>query len=133
MHLDHITIRTRNLPVTRDFFLKVFDLEEQERPKVIQRIPGHWLFSEGKPVIHLIGSHGFGIDRAAEAIDHVGFRLEGYSDFRARLDQLNIKYSLMDIPELDERRIFFHTPFGPLLEAVFTEPLPERDDSSPIK
>jgi hypothetical protein len=34
MHLDHITVRTRDLPGTKDFFLKVFDdLEERERPK----------------------------------------------------------------------------------------------------
>lgn len=128
MQLDHITIRTRNLTATRDFFLELFDLEERPRPKAIKRIPGHWLYSQDKPIIHLIGSHGFGIDKAAEAFDHVGFRLEGYEDFRAKLDRLNIKYSLMDLPELTERRIFFHTPCGPLLEAVFTEPTPEYEE-----
>lgn len=124
MHLDHITIRTRNLPVMRDFFVEIFDLEERQRPRNIQRIPGHWLYSEDRPIVHLIGSHGFSIDNAAEAFDHIGLRLEGYSDFRTKLDRLNIRYSLMDIPELTERRIFFHTPCGPLLEAVFSEPTP---------
>lgn len=42
MHLDHITLRTRDLAGTRAFFLSVFDdLEERERPKAIRRIPGH--------------------------------------------------------------------------------------------
>ena len=126
MIIDHITIRTRNLPTMLEFFLKVFDLEERERPKVIQRIPGHWLYSEGNPIIHLIGSHGYGIDRAAEAFDHIGLRLEGYTKFRSKLDNLSIKYSLMDIPEINERRIFFYTPCGPLLEAVFSEPTPDN-------
>lgn len=126
MHLDHITIRTRDLPGTKTFFLKIFDdLEERERPKTIQRIPGHWLYSKDKPIIHLIGSRGYGIDGAAEAFDHVGLRLEGYGAFRARLDNLGIHYSPMDLPELDERRLFFRTPSGPLLEAVFNERMPD--------
>ena len=125
MHLDHITLRTRNLPGTRDFFVELFELEEKPRPKEIQHIPGHWLYAGDRPIIHLIGSygsHGNGQDRAAEAFDHVGLHLEDYTGFRSRLDHMGITYSLMEVPELDERRLFFRTPGGPLLEAVFHEP-----------
>ncbi|MEH2482847.1 catechol 2,3-dioxygenase-like lactoylglutathione lyase family enzyme [Nitrobacteraceae bacterium AZCC 2146] len=88
MKLDHVTIRTRDLQATRSFFLTLFDLKEGERPRAIQRIPGHWLYSDGHPLVHIIGSQGYGIDRAAEAIDHVGLRMESYADFRNKLDQL---------------------------------------------
>ena len=128
MKLDHVTIRTRDLPATRDFFLKVFDLTEGERPLAIQRrIPGHWLYSEGHPLVHIIGSQGQGSDRAAEAIDHVGFRMEGYADFRNKLDRLGIRYTPMDLADIAERRLFFHTPGGPLLEAVFSESVPQNN------
>ena len=128
MKLDHVTIRTRDLPATRDFFLKVFDLTEGERPLAIQRrIPGHWLYSEAHPLVHIIGSQGQGSDRAAEAIDHVGFRMDGYADFRNKLDQLGIRYSTMDLADLEERRLFFRAPGGPLLEAVFSEPVPQNN------
>jgi catechol 2,3-dioxygenase-like lactoylglutathione lyase family enzyme len=128
MKLDHVTIRTRDLPATRDFFLKVFDLTEGERPLAIQRrIPGHWLYSEGHPLVHIIGSQGQGIDRAAEAIDHVGFRMQGYAELRNKLDQLGIRYSTMDLADLEERRLFFRAPGGPLLEAVFSEPVPQNN------
>jgi glyoxylase I family protein len=120
MNLDHVTIRTRDLPAARSFFLTVFGLEEGERPLAIRRIPGHWLYSEGRPLIHLIGSRGYGVDRSAEAIDHVGMRLEGYASFRQKLDELGIRYSTMDLADLQERRLFFHAPGGPLLEAVFS-------------
>jgi glyoxylase I family protein len=123
MKLDHVTIRTRDLPATRSFLLSVFDLKEGERPLAIQRIPGHWLYSEGRPLVHIIGSQGYGIDRAAEAIDHVGLRMEGYAEFRKKLEQLGIRYSTMDLADIQERRLFFHTPGGPLLEAVFSEPV----------
>src|SRR6266404_1513029 len=124
MKLDHITIRTRDLPATRSFFLTVFDLEEGERPLAIRRIPGHWLYSEGHPLVHIIGSQGDGATRSAEAIDHVGLRLQGYADFRTKLDRLGVRYSTMDLADLQERRLFFHAPGGPLLEAVFSEPVP---------
>jgi catechol 2,3-dioxygenase-like lactoylglutathione lyase family enzyme len=128
MKLDHVTIRTRDLQATRSFFLSVFDLTEGERPLAIQRrIPGHWLYSEGHPLVHIIGSQGYGIDRSAEAIDHVGLRMEGYADFRNKLDRLGIHYTPMDLTDIGERRLFFRAPGGPLLEAVFSEPVPQNN------
>lgn len=124
MRLDHVTIRTRNIAATSDFFQAVFDLREGERPLAIQRIPGVWLYSEGRPLVHIIGSFGRGFDHAAEAIDHVGLRLEGYAAFRAKLDSLHIHYSTMDLADIEERRLFLRAPGGPLLEAVFSEPVP---------
>src|SRR5260370_41601867 len=107
MKLDHVTIRTRDLQATRSFFLTVFDLEEGERPLAIHRIPGHWLYSEGHPLVHIIGSQGAGIDRSAEAIDHGGLRMEGYPDFRSKLDQLGIRHTPMDLADIRERPLFF--------------------------
>ena len=127
MKLDHVTIRTRDLQAARRFFLEVFDLEEGERPLAIHRIPGHWLYAEGHPLVHIIGSQRSGFDRSAEAIDHVGLRMEGYAEFRNKLDQLGIRYSMMDLAVLGERRLFFRTPGGPLLEAVFSEPVPQNN------
>ena len=127
MKLDHVTIRTWDLQAARSFFLKVFDLEEGERPLAIHRIPGHWLYSDGHPLVHIIGSQGYGSDRSAEAIDHVGFRMQGYAEFRDKLDLLGIRYSTMDLADLGERRLFFRAPGGPLLEAVFSEPVPQNN------
>src|SRR5260370_2510029 len=121
MKLDHVTIRTRDLQATRSFLLSVFDREEGERPLAVQRIPGHWLYSEGRPLVHIIGSQGYGIDRAAEAIDHVGLRMEGYAEFRRKLEHLGIRYSTMDLADIQERLVFSHSPAGPLSAAVFSE------------
>lgn len=122
MRLDHVTIRTAHPAETRDFFLAVFDrLVERPRPRAIQRIPGHWLFSEGDPILHIIGVPGTDVDTASEAWDHVGFRLTDHDAFCARLNQLGIAYSRMALPELEERRIFLRTPFGPVIEVVFRD------------
>ena len=125
MQLDHVTIRTRDIARTRAFFVGVFDLEPGPRPAAIERIPGCWLYSEGKPLVHIIGSGGNGLNPAAEAIDHVGLRMTDYAGFRARLDRMQILYSAMDLADIQERRLFLNAPGGPLLEAVFSEPVLE--------
>lgn len=122
MQLDHVTIRTTNLAATRAFFLEVFEhLEEKPRPRAIQRIPGHWLYAGEEPIVHIIGAYGQGFDGAPEAWDHMAFRLEGYDAFRAKLIDLMVPYSPMELPELNERRLFFRAPGGPVIEVVFRE------------
>ncbi len=121
MHIDHVTIRTRDIKSARDFFVDLFDLKEGIRPSAIQRIPGYWLYADDRPIVHIIGTYTSSSEPQAEAIDHVGLRLEGYSDFKKKLEKRNIAYSSMDLPEIDERRLFFRAPGGPLLEAVFSE------------
>lgn len=128
MQLDHVTIRTRDIEAARDFFVSVFDMAPGERPELIRRIPGCWLYSGGQPLVHIIGAYGDGAaDHAAEAIDHVGFRLTGYGAFRAKLGRLGVPYSTMDLDDIRERRLFFRAPGGPLIEAVFAEPVPSGD------
>ena len=53
--------------------------------------------------------------------------MEGYANFRNKLDQLGIHYSTMDLADIGERRLFFRTPGGPLLEAVFSESVPQNN------
>ena len=129
MHIDHVTIRTRDTVATRDFFLDLFDLKEGTRPQAFRRIPGCWLHAGDQPIVHIIGAYAGGDAPQSEAIDHVGFKLEGYGAFREKLESRNIAYSTMDIPELSERRLFFRAPGGPLLEAVFSESMPTNSMS----
>lgn len=123
MTLDHITIRTTDLPASRHFFESLFDLVERPRPRAICHIPGYWLFAGSEPIVHLIGSSGSGYNRAANAIDHAALRIDDYADFRSRLDVTGTAYSTMELPELSERRLFLHAPGGPLIEAVYREAL----------
>ncbi len=124
MHLDHVTIRTQDITGTLAFFKSVFDLRVGPRPQILQRFPGHWLYAGNDPIVHIILSNGDDYALPAEAIDHVGFRLHGYDTFCAKLKCLGVSFSTMDIEEIQERRLFFRSPGGPLLEAVFSEPVP---------
>jgi catechol 2,3-dioxygenase-like lactoylglutathione lyase family enzyme len=115
--LDHVTLRTNDLEGTRAFLEVVLGLTPGHRPPF--SFPGYWLYAGGEPVVHLIPGRGGDVDRSGETIDHVGFRLSGYDHHRKRLDDLNLRYSLMELAELRERRIFVQTPTGILLELVF--------------
>lgn len=69
MQLDHLTIRTRDLGAAKVFFEQVPDLSEGERPAIIRRIPGYWLFDGNRrPVVHLIGTTRGDAGHPAEAI-----------------------------------------------------------------
>ncbi|TCL72250.1 glyoxalase [Rhizobium sp. BK251] len=117
--LDHVTLRTADLEGTRIFLETVLDLKPGNRPDF--PFPGYWLYANGEPIVHLIPGEGGAVDRRGETIDHVGFRLAGYLQYRQKLETLGVAYSTMDLPELGERRLFVRTPTGILLELVFRE------------
>ena len=123
MHIDHTTIRTSKLDETKDFFISVFNMTVGKRPAVIAKsIEGYWLYFKDKPLIHLINNQNRHVtieDRSAEAIDHTAFFMDDYEDFKQKLIDLKVYFSLMDLPDINERRIFFYTPTNILLEAVF--------------
>lgn len=125
MHIDHTTLRTRDLDKTKNFMVAIFDLEVGERPAAIAaKIPGYWLYWKESPLVHLIQSNYFhqqGQDNSAEAIDHTAFYMDNYDEFKDKLMRMNVPMSLMNLPDIGERRIFIHTPTGILLETVFRE------------
>ncbi|MDB5150188.1 MAG: Glyoxalase/bleomycin resistance protein/dioxygenase [Mucilaginibacter sp.] len=125
MHIDHTTLRTSRLEETRDFLVSVFDLVEGLRPALIAaNIPGHWLYWHDAALVHLIQNSYFqqgGANGASEAIDHTAFYMENYDAFKQKLSDLKVPFSLMNLPDIGERRIFLHTPTGILLETVFRD------------
>jgi glyoxylase I family protein len=125
MHIDHTTLRTAHLKETCDFMVRVFDLVVGPRPAVIEaNIRGFWLYWKDAPIVHLIESQQFGepTGAGAEAIDHTAFFMEDYEGFKQKLTKMRVPFSLMNLPDIGERRIFLHTPTGILLETVFRKP-----------
>ena len=119
MYIDHATFRSSDMDATRDFFISVFNLLPGARPGLISnRIPGYWLYAQDKPLVHIIpaGDEGHPLPATAlkESIDHVAFHLEGYAAFREKLQGLGIHYSLMDLADIQERRVFIRAPGGQL-------------------
>ena len=122
MHIDHTTLRTAHLEETKDFMVRVFDLVVGPRPATIAaNINGYWLYCKDAPIVHLIESPYYyePAGPATEAIDHTAFFMEDYDGFKQRLTDLRVPFSLMNLSDIGERRIFLHTPTGILLGTVF--------------
>ena len=115
--LDHVTLRTHDLEGTRAFLEAVLDLKPGYRPDF--PFPGYWLYAEKEPIVHLIPGRKEPVNRSAEGIDHIAFRLTDHAAMVRKLADLGIPASPMELPELGERRLFLHTPAGILLELVF--------------
>ena len=126
MKLDHVTIRTHQLAPNRDFLISVLPLVEGPRPaSIIAAVDGHWLYFKDWPLVHLIKSSialNDENEEQAEAIDHFAFVLdEDYEQYKEKLTSLNIPFRRNHTPELNRKRIFFHTPTKILIEVIFEQ------------
>ncbi|RZK40144.1 MAG: glyoxalase [Pedobacter sp.] len=126
MKLDHVTIRTHQLALNRDFLISVLPLVEGPRPaSIIAAVDGHWLYFKDWPLLHLIKSAislNEDTEQQAEAIDHFAFVMdEDYKQFKEKLRGLNIPFQRNHMPELNRKRIFFHTPTKILIEVIFEQ------------
>jgi len=123
MHIDHATIRTNHLKKTRDFMVKVFGLVEGKRPATIAAlVDGYWLYWKDSPLIHIIKSPEGTAEvpnNATEAIDHFALIMENYDAFKQKLIVMEIPFKLMDVPEMNIKRIFLRTPQNILIETIF--------------
>ena len=126
--LDHYSIRTTDLGVTRDFYVDVLGLDEGYRPHF--DFPGHWLYCGERAVVHLIGidpndEQGLAdflgnrdVDSlsGAGALDHIAFRATDLPSLKRRLNTRSIDCRERTIPELDLHLVFIEDPNGITIE-----------------
>jgi len=114
MRLDHVLICTRNLPAMQHFFEEVLLLESGPRPPFT--FDGTWLYSEGKPIIHLAASSG---QDGKGAVDHIAFTGGSYDELIERLTQAKRAYIERTVPDSGEHQVFVNGPEGIALEIQF--------------
>jgi catechol 2,3-dioxygenase-like lactoylglutathione lyase family enzyme len=114
--LDHFNIRTRKLGDTVRFYEEVLDLKNGDRPNF--PFPGAWMYSEGKPVVHLVD-----ISRTDEqqkpdsgVVHHVAFASRGFAGMKARLMSRNLPFDVREVPGVEVWQIFVTDPNGVMIE-----------------
>jgi catechol 2,3-dioxygenase-like lactoylglutathione lyase family enzyme len=124
MQLDHATIVTADLEITRRFFVDVAGLTDGARPPF--SIEGYWLYANGRPVIHLIDATVPAVaGRVAPRIDHIAFRLKSADEWQALLQRLHaadMPYQLAEVPQMGpqqaELQLFVALAPGVVIEFV---------------
>lgn len=120
MHLDHATIVTADLASARRFFLDVVGLEDGVRPPF--GIDGYWLYTGGRPVIHLIDATvPAQAGRTAPRIDHIAFRIETAAEWQAllmRMREARVACQIAEVPLSRELQLFVALAPGVVVEFV---------------
>lgn len=125
MQLDHVTIVAPDCAPLRRFFVEVAGMEDGARPAF--GVGGHWLYLNGRPVLHLIERPGTETrpdaqsgPRAPARIDHVALRIASAAEWQAllrRLDEYLVPYQLSDMRALREQQLF--VALGPEVTVEF--------------
>lgn len=130
--LDHFNIRTRKLSDTVRFYEDILGLEKGARPNFA--FPGAWMYSEGKPVVHLVD-----ISRTDEVqkpdsgvVHHVAFLSRGFSDMAHRLKSKGMPFDQRQVPGGDLWQIFVRDPNGVMIELNY-EAAKEGAGSAPAE
>lgn len=120
MKLDHATIVTPHLEVVRHFFLHIVGLTEGTRPPF--SFEGHWLYQDGKPVIHLIKSYSnHPLAKTPSRIDHIAFRVADETEWSGLVTRLQgIASQTAEVPATGERQLFVMLTPGVAIEFVIT-------------
>ncbi|KUR75374.1 hypothetical protein AQZ50_15710 [Novosphingobium sp. Fuku2-ISO-50] len=125
MKFDHILVMTDDLQQTGAFFRDLAKLELGPRPPF--SFPGAWLYSEGRPVVHLAQAQTEGADAyvgraqgvAASYVDHIAFVGDDLAAFLSRLAESGLPHFERFVPESGEHQIFVTGPGGMKLEFIF--------------
>lgn len=130
--LDHFNIRTRKLAETVRFYEDVLGLEKGARPNFA--FPGAWMYSEGKPVVHLVDISS--TDEAQKpdsgCVHHVAFASRGFDAMRQRLKSEGMRFEARQVPGGDLWQIFVDDPNGVMIELNY-EAAKEDKGSAPAE
>ncbi len=112
--IDHINIATTKLAESRDFYVDVLGLTEGERPPF--DVPGHWLYAEGFPIVHMqLAPRDVGASTLS-ALNHAAFQVADFDALVARLEAAKVRFTLVLVPGTTTRQAFFMDPNGVRLE-----------------
>lgn len=117
--LDHFTVRCRpqELEELRDFYTGVLGLVDGPRPDF--PFPGHWLYSEGRPIVHLAAVLDTRPAKETGPLDHIAFSGRRLDETVRRLKEQKIPFDERPVPGFPLHQVFFSDPQGLEIELTF--------------
>jgi catechol 2,3-dioxygenase-like lactoylglutathione lyase family enzyme len=114
--LDHFNIRTRQLDATVRFYQDILGLENGDRPNF--SFPGAWMYSEGRPVVHLVDISPTDEQQKPDSgvVHHVAFASRDFNGMKARLESKGMAFDTRQVPGGELWQIFVRDPNGVMIE-----------------
>jgi catechol 2,3-dioxygenase-like lactoylglutathione lyase family enzyme len=114
--LDHFNIRTRQLDATVRFYQDILGLENGDRPNF--SFPGAWMYSEGRPVVHLVDISPTSEQQKPDSgvVHHVAFASRDFNGMKARLQSKGMAFDTRQVPGGELWQIFVRDPNGVMIE-----------------
>lgn len=112
--LDHIHIQAVNGPAMVAFLEGVLDAKEGPRPPF--DFPGHWVYCDDRPAIHISiveQNQGMGM------VSHIAFGVYDEAEARRRIEASGYPYRMTGIPGSDIGQFFVNGPEGLVVEVQF--------------
>jgi catechol 2,3-dioxygenase-like lactoylglutathione lyase family enzyme len=114
--LDHFNIRTRQLDATVRFYQDILGLENGDRPNF--SFPGAWMYSEGRPVVHLVDISPTSEQQKPDSgvVHHVAFASRDFNGMKQRLASRGMAFDTRQVPGGELWQIFVTDPNGVMIE-----------------
>jgi len=127
--LDHVNIRTADVPGTVAFFRDVLGLEARAAPGSPDIDHGCWIYDPGeRPIIHIgpvdgrypsDGAMPFAASRGSGAVHHVALECDGLPDMLKRLEAAGLEIVRKDFGSAGLIQLFVEETNGIMLELNF--------------
>jgi catechol 2,3-dioxygenase-like lactoylglutathione lyase family enzyme len=121
--IDHINIRAPRPLVAelKDFYEAILGLAAGWRPPF--RSTGHWLYLEGRPVVHLVEDEAIQAPAGPRGpiVDHVSFSCTGLQEFERRLQDRKVPFRRTAVPGTPLVQLIFVDPAGNGVELQFAD------------
>ena len=118
--LNHVTVRTKDLEGTRDFYVTALGMRVGDRPDL--GFPGYWLYVGKSAVVHLVPeSAGIGAGPGEDTgnFDHIAFLASDYDATCRHLRALGLNFRANDVPSARLRQLFLTDPNRVMIELNF--------------
>jgi catechol 2,3-dioxygenase-like lactoylglutathione lyase family enzyme len=114
--LDHFNIRTRRLDDTVRFYEDILGLQNGDRPNF--SFPGAWMYSEGRPVVHLVDISPTSEPQKPDSgvVHHVAFASRDFNGMKQRLQSKGMAFDTRQVPGGALWQIFVRDPNGVMIE-----------------
>ena len=113
--LDHVTIITKNLTETINFYINILGMEiDNNRPPF--NFEGAWLSLNKRPIVHIIVKDKHISSSEQPTIDHIAFRATNIKKIKIHLENSNISYEEKFTPDDKVHQIFTLDPNGIKIE-----------------